>query len=127
MYSMVGHQPASVQTIALGAARNGKLNGIRHDSVSPTSVFDNYIEYAALCPRSLWGASGIVVAPAILTNAASILSMGVGGYSPGTSSGQKALCFNATSRSNNELRRSDVVPASANWARGALQTRSAGS
>src|SRR5258707_80064 len=58
MYSMVGHQPASVQTIALGAATNGKLNGIRHDSVSPTSVFDNYIEYAALCPRSLWGASG---------------------------------------------------------------------
>src|SRR3989442_95428 len=52
------HQPASVQTIALGAATNGKLNGIRHDSVSPTSVFDNYIEYAALCPRSLWGASG---------------------------------------------------------------------
>ena len=58
MYSMVGHQPASVQTITLGAATNGKLNGIRHDSVSPTSVFDNYIEYAALCPRSLWGASG---------------------------------------------------------------------
>ena len=58
MYSMVGHQPASVQTIALGATTNGKLNGIRHDSISPTSVFDNYIEYAALCPRSLWGASG---------------------------------------------------------------------
>lgn len=31
MYSMVGHQPASSQTISLGAAKNGKLTGIRHD------------------------------------------------------------------------------------------------
>jgi xanthine dehydrogenase YagR molybdenum-binding subunit len=58
MYSMVGHQAASMQVIRLGAERNGKLNGIRHDSVTPTSMFDNYIEYAALCPRSLWAASG---------------------------------------------------------------------
>src|SRR5579871_4010033 len=58
MYSMVGHQAASVQTIALGADRTGKLNGIRHDSITPSSIFDNYIEYAALCPRSLWGAGG---------------------------------------------------------------------
>jgi xanthine dehydrogenase YagR molybdenum-binding subunit len=58
MYSMVGHQPATVQTIALGAGKDGKLTGIRHHSISPTSIFDNYIEYAALCARSLWGASG---------------------------------------------------------------------
>ncbi len=58
MYSMVGHQPASIQTIALGAGKNGKLTGIRHDSITPTSMFDNYIEYAALCPRSLWSATG---------------------------------------------------------------------
>jgi xanthine dehydrogenase YagR molybdenum-binding subunit len=58
MYSMAGHQPATVQTVALGAGRDGKLTGIRHDSISPTSVFDNYIEYAANCSRSLWGASG---------------------------------------------------------------------
>jgi xanthine dehydrogenase YagR molybdenum-binding subunit len=58
MYSMAGHQAATIQTIALGADRNGKLLGIRHESISPTSVFDNYIEYAALSTRSLWGASG---------------------------------------------------------------------
>jgi xanthine dehydrogenase YagR molybdenum-binding subunit len=58
MYSMVGHQAATIQTIALGADKNGKLLGIRHESVSPTPVFDNYIEYAALSTRSLWGASG---------------------------------------------------------------------
>src|SRR5579864_4419054 len=58
MYSMTGHQCASMQVIRLGADRNGKLNGIRHDSITPTSMFDNYIEYAALCPRSLWAATG---------------------------------------------------------------------
>ena len=58
MYSMAGHQVASMQVIKLGAERTGKLNGIRHDSVTPTSMFDNYIEYAALCPRSLWAAAG---------------------------------------------------------------------
>jgi xanthine dehydrogenase YagR molybdenum-binding subunit len=57
MYSMVGHQAATIQTIALGAARDGKLTGIRHESVTPTSVFDSYIEYAALGSRSLWAAS----------------------------------------------------------------------
>jgi xanthine dehydrogenase YagR molybdenum-binding subunit len=58
MYSMVGHQPATIQTITLAAGNSGKLTGIRHDSISPSSVFDDYIEYAANASRSLWGASG---------------------------------------------------------------------
>jgi xanthine dehydrogenase YagR molybdenum-binding subunit len=58
MYSMVGHQAATVQTIALGASRDGKLTGIRHDSINPPSMFDDYVEYAALASRHLWGASG---------------------------------------------------------------------
>jgi xanthine dehydrogenase YagR molybdenum-binding subunit len=58
MYSMAGHQPATIQRISLGAARDGKLVAIQHQSISPTSVFDNYIEYATLSSRSLWPASG---------------------------------------------------------------------
>jgi xanthine dehydrogenase YagR molybdenum-binding subunit len=58
MYSMVGHQAATVQSIALGAGRDGTLAGLRHDSVNPTSVFDDYVEYAAMASRHLWGASG---------------------------------------------------------------------
>ena len=58
MYSMAGHQPATIQRISLGAERDGKLVAIQHQSISPTSVFDNYIEYAALSSRSLWPASG---------------------------------------------------------------------
>ena len=58
MYSMVGHQPATVQTVTLGADRDGKLTGIRHDSINPTSVFDDYVEYAAMASRHLWRANG---------------------------------------------------------------------
>jgi len=58
MYSMVGHQPATIQTVALGAGKDGKLTGIRHDTISPTPIFDSYIEYAGLVSRSLWAASG---------------------------------------------------------------------
>jgi xanthine dehydrogenase YagR molybdenum-binding subunit len=58
MYSMAGHQAATMQTIALGADNSGMLRGIRHESISPTPVFDNYIEYAALASRHLWDASG---------------------------------------------------------------------
>jgi len=56
MYSMVGHQPATIQTIELAADRHGKLTGIRHESTSPSSVFDSYIEYAAMASRHLWTA-----------------------------------------------------------------------
>jgi xanthine dehydrogenase YagR molybdenum-binding subunit len=58
MYSMAGHQAATIQRIALGADGRGKLTGIHHQSISPTSIFDDYIEYAANASRSLWGASG---------------------------------------------------------------------
>jgi xanthine dehydrogenase YagR molybdenum-binding subunit len=58
MYSMVGHQPATIQTISLAADKTGKLTAIRHDSISPTPIFDDYIEYAANASRSLWNATG---------------------------------------------------------------------
>jgi xanthine dehydrogenase YagR molybdenum-binding subunit len=58
MFSMVGHQSAIIQTISLGADKQGKLKGIKHDSISATPLFDSYIEYAANCTRSLWAASG---------------------------------------------------------------------
>ncbi|HEX4741730.1 MAG TPA: xanthine dehydrogenase family protein molybdopterin-binding subunit [Caulobacteraceae bacterium] len=57
MYSMVGRQAATIQTLSLGADRAGRLTGIRHQSISPTSVYDGYIEYAALGTRSLWPAA----------------------------------------------------------------------
>jgi xanthine dehydrogenase YagR molybdenum-binding subunit len=60
MYSMAGHQPATIQKVALGADGNGQLTGIRHDSISVSSMFDNYIEYPGMSTRSLWRAGGNV-------------------------------------------------------------------
>ena len=58
MFSMAGHQPATLQTIRLSATTEGRLTGIDHQSVGPTTMTDNYIEYAANASRFLWGASG---------------------------------------------------------------------
>lgn len=56
MYSMVGHQPATIQSVALGSTGEGELLGIRHDSISPSSISDSYIEYVGMSTRSLWKA-----------------------------------------------------------------------
>ena len=57
MFSMVGHQPATQQTIRLGAMTEGRLVAIDHQSVSPTAMTEDYIEYAANASRFLWAAS----------------------------------------------------------------------
>src|SRR5271169_316179 len=57
MFSMVGHQPATLQTIRLSATNEGRLVAIDHQSVSPTAMTEDYIEYAANASRFLWGAS----------------------------------------------------------------------
>lgn len=54
---MVGHQPATVEMIAMGARKSGRLTGMQHESISPTSVFDNYVKYAALAIPSYWRAT----------------------------------------------------------------------
>ena len=54
-----GYQPATEQTIALGATREGRLTAIRHDSVSPTAVFQDYMEYAGSGTRTLYACPAI--------------------------------------------------------------------
>ena len=52
-----GSSTTTRQTIRLSAASDGKLIAIDHQSVSPTPITDEYIEYAANASRFLWGAS----------------------------------------------------------------------
>ena len=70
MYSMAGHQAATIQTVALGANRDGKMTGIRHDSINPTSVFDPYVEYAAMASRHLGRPGGYQRATKLFTSTA---------------------------------------------------------
>ena len=54
-----GYQPASEQKVTLGAARDGKLVAVRHQSITPTSLFDDYVEFAAGSARALYACPAI--------------------------------------------------------------------
>ena len=60
MFTGTGHRPATLQTIALAAAKDGKLQAIRHQNENPTSPVGEWIEMSA------YGAtSALYAAPAI--------------------------------------------------------------
>jgi xanthine dehydrogenase YagR molybdenum-binding subunit len=59
MFSLVGHRPKTVQTIALGCDAGGKLTAIRHDVVSETSRFDEFVEPSALQTRMLYACPNV--------------------------------------------------------------------
>src|SRR5439155_42275 len=59
--SSVGDAEKAIAAAAVSIERTYTTSDRHHNQMEPhatTSVFDNYIEYAALCTRSLWGASG---------------------------------------------------------------------
>ena len=62
MFTSCGHQPATRQTVTLGAARDGRLTAIRHHSVNPTSTFDDYAENATDGTRWMYASPAIAVA-----------------------------------------------------------------
>jgi xanthine dehydrogenase YagR molybdenum-binding subunit len=51
MFAQVGHRPATIQRIRIGASSNGRLQSISHDVVSGTSRCDDYVESAASTAR----------------------------------------------------------------------------
>jgi xanthine dehydrogenase YagR molybdenum-binding subunit len=59
MFSMVGHRPPTIQRVALGADREGRLVAMRHDVVSETSRFDQFVEPAAGQTRMLYACPNI--------------------------------------------------------------------
>jgi xanthine dehydrogenase YagR molybdenum-binding subunit len=54
MFSLVGHRPHTIQNISLGCDAEGKLTAIRHDVISETSRFDEFVEPSALQTRMLY-------------------------------------------------------------------------
>ncbi len=49
-----GHQPATVQDVTLGAAADGTLIAIRHESVSAAAMADDYVEHGSLGTRTMY-------------------------------------------------------------------------
>lgn len=54
MFGPVGGRPHTIQQITLGAARDGTLTAVRHDSTSTTSTLEEWLEPAALGTRILY-------------------------------------------------------------------------
>ena len=60
MFSLVGHRPRTIQTLTLAAGAEGKLTAIRHDVLSETSRFDEFVEPSALQTRHLYSCPNVV-------------------------------------------------------------------
>ena len=54
MFGPVGGRPTTWQRVALGARRDGTLTFIRHDAVSHTSDFEDWVEPSAAVSRMLY-------------------------------------------------------------------------
>lgn len=54
MFTSVGHRPATLQRIRLGAKQDGRLTAIEHHGTSPASQFSQFEENLTISPRSLY-------------------------------------------------------------------------
>ncbi|HEY3665095.1 MAG TPA: xanthine dehydrogenase family protein molybdopterin-binding subunit, partial [Polyangiaceae bacterium] len=59
MFSLVGHRPKTIQQLTLAADRTGKLLALRHDVLSETSRFDDFVEPAAVQTRMLYACPNV--------------------------------------------------------------------
>ena len=66
MFALTGHRPKTVQTIALGCDAHGKLAAIRHDVVSETSRFDEFVEGSAQQTRMLYACPSVATSHRIV-------------------------------------------------------------
>jgi xanthine dehydrogenase YagR molybdenum-binding subunit len=88
MWGSVGYRPSTVQRVALGATRDGKLTTQVHEVLSPTSMFDEFVEPAGVITTMLYASPALRV-----THELSRVNQGTPTYmrAPGESSGSFAL------------------------------------
>jgi len=59
MFAFVGYRPLTIQHVVLGATRAGKLVATRHDVLSMTSRFDDFMEPSAYLTRMLYACPAV--------------------------------------------------------------------
>jgi xanthine dehydrogenase YagR molybdenum-binding subunit len=59
MFASVGNRPQTIQRVSLGADREGKLTAVRHEVISDTSRFDEFVEPAAKVARMLYACPNV--------------------------------------------------------------------
>ena len=60
MFALVGHRPKTVQTLALGCDSQGHLVALRHDTVSETSQFDEFVEASSTVSRYTYSCPNVI-------------------------------------------------------------------
>ena len=59
MFSMVGHRPQTRQRVVLGADARGMLVAVKHEVISETSSFDEFVEPSAVQTRMLYACPNV--------------------------------------------------------------------
>jgi xanthine dehydrogenase YagR molybdenum-binding subunit len=88
MFQSVGYRPQLVQEIALGARHDGTLVAVKHDVLSQTSRFDEFMEPAAYATRMLYACDNVRTSHRLVRIDASTPTFM---RAPGESSGSYAL------------------------------------
>jgi xanthine dehydrogenase YagR molybdenum-binding subunit len=88
MYGPVGNRPRTEQKITLAAKRDGTLTAITHDSLSTTSMLEDWVEPAAVLTRMLYRCDNVRTGHRLVK-----LNIGTPTFqrAPGESSGSFAL------------------------------------
>ncbi len=66
MFSLVGHRPKTIQRLTLAADRAGKLLAMRHEVLSETSRFDEFVEPGAVQTRMLYSCPNVATSHRLL-------------------------------------------------------------
>jgi xanthine dehydrogenase YagR molybdenum-binding subunit len=59
MFTNVGHRPATLQKIGLGATNEGKLTGITHEATADTSIYEEFTEATVNITRFLYACANV--------------------------------------------------------------------
>ena len=88
MFNNTGSRPQTRQSLAFGAGADGRLASLRHDSISHTSVFDEFTEPSAQTSRMLYKCPNVVTSHRLVK-----LNLGTPSFmrAPGEASGTYAL------------------------------------
>lgn len=88
MFAQVGARPMTEQRLRLGAAKNGKLAAITHNTISSTSFVDDFSEPCSTVSRLLYASDALQTTQRLAT-----MNLGVPTYmrAPGEASGSFAL------------------------------------
>lgn len=84
-FTTVGHRPPTRQRMRFGATKDGRLVSVRHDSISPTSQVDEFVESCGGTTRVLYSCPNLAISyQTTSANIGTPTPMRAPGAAPGT-------------------------------------------